>query len=288
MSALCCIRRLLVLLLLIFCAAPSPGQEDLQTEPRYISAAPSVTEILYALGVDDRIVAVSDFCRYPSGAQSKPAIGNLLDIHYEHLLRLRPTRVFAIDHQRDLVDFCRKQSIPLTAVQNAALSDIQNSILHIGAVVGRTEKARALAAPLAPDRTPPSPAVPALLVVERMNAQAEAVTEVFAAGADTFYDELMTLTGLTNVITSSQPPYAQISREGILSLKPEVIIELIPDNEAARPDRARRIWEQSFLEPFLPETLYIALVTDYAVIPGPRIVRLLEDFTTIRKQALTP
>ena len=82
-------RRLLLLLSLALAAGPSHAAPP----ARIISTAPSITEILYALGLGDRVAAVTRFCRYPPEAQVKPKIGDYINPNLEAMAALRPDLV---------------------------------------------------------------------------------------------------------------------------------------------------------------------------------------------------
>src|SRR5258705_10652755 len=69
---------------------------------RIVSTLPSTTEMLFALGLGDRVVGVSDFCRYPPQAMSLPKIGNVLRPDFERILMLRPNLVVITDRNPEL------------------------------------------------------------------------------------------------------------------------------------------------------------------------------------------
>ena len=62
---------------------------------RIVSLAPSVTEILFALGAGDRVVGVTDFCSYPAEAASRARIGGLINPDIERIVSLRPDLAIA-------------------------------------------------------------------------------------------------------------------------------------------------------------------------------------------------
>jgi len=79
-------------LIFVLCAAAAMGA----AEPRRIvSTSPSITEMLYALGLGDRVVGVTTYCHYPPEAARKPKIGNYLQPNLETILALRPDLVVA-------------------------------------------------------------------------------------------------------------------------------------------------------------------------------------------------
>ncbi|MBI4874857.1 MAG: ABC transporter substrate-binding protein, partial [Acidobacteria bacterium] len=63
---------------------------------RIVSTAPSVTEILFALGLGERVVGVSTFCRYPAAAAKLPKVGTFINPSIEPILALKPDLVIVI------------------------------------------------------------------------------------------------------------------------------------------------------------------------------------------------
>ena len=71
---------------------------------RIVSTAPSITELLYALGLGDRVVGVTRFCRYPPEARWKPKIGDYTSPNLEAIAALRPDLVIVQTNPVHLAD----------------------------------------------------------------------------------------------------------------------------------------------------------------------------------------
>jgi iron complex transport system substrate-binding protein len=67
---------------------------------RIVSLAPSVTEVLYLIGADDRLIGVTTHCDWPEDAKRKPKIGSLLNPGYEMILAARPDLIIASTAER--------------------------------------------------------------------------------------------------------------------------------------------------------------------------------------------
>ena len=80
-------KRILSVLVILFClAAPAFGASP----ARIVSLAPNITEILYDLGLEDRVVAVTDYCDYPPAVKSKPRVGGLTNASPRAIAEARP------------------------------------------------------------------------------------------------------------------------------------------------------------------------------------------------------
>ncbi|MFW5918896.1 MAG: cobalamin-binding protein [Halanaeroarchaeum sp.] len=112
-----------------------------------VSLAPSNTEILYRLGVGDRIVATTAHCDYPEGALEKPSIGGWIDPDVESVREFSPDLVIASDDLQDrVVDRLSEGGYPVLQVSPHTLGEVYESIEAIGEAVNRAEEARKLVA----------------------------------------------------------------------------------------------------------------------------------------------
>ena len=112
---------------------------------RIISAAPSNTEILYALGLGESVVAVTRFCDYPEDAKTKPNIGGWIDVNYEKLKSFNPDLVIASSFvQNKIVTELKKQGIKVLQVDPLSINDVYESIRRIGEVTGTAIQAEKL------------------------------------------------------------------------------------------------------------------------------------------------
>ncbi len=80
-------KRILAAAVILFClASPAFGAAP----SRIVSLAPNITEILYELGLGERVVAVTDFCDYPPAVKSKPRVGGLTNASPRAIAEARP------------------------------------------------------------------------------------------------------------------------------------------------------------------------------------------------------
>jgi iron complex transport system substrate-binding protein len=110
---------------------------------RIVSLAPSNTEIVYDLGLGDKLVGVTDYCDYPPEAMEKEKVGGYSDINIEKVISLEPDLVLAEDiHKTDIIPALERAGITCYALIPHDLDEIMNSILVIGQLTGATEKAQ--------------------------------------------------------------------------------------------------------------------------------------------------
>src|SRR5882724_7574939 len=120
------VRRAFLILLAAALLVAAPPQ-------RIVSTAPSITELLYALGLGDRVVGVTRFCRYPPEAQSKPKIGDYTAPNLEAIAALRPDLVVIQTNPMKLADRLATLKLHVLEVNQDSIAAIYKSIHDVGA-----------------------------------------------------------------------------------------------------------------------------------------------------------
>ena len=244
---------------------------------RIVALAPSNTEILFALGAEDRIVAVDQWSDHPPAAKTKPRISPFSP-SLEQIVKLRPDLILAAHGSAEPVLPLDRQGVKVLVLAPRTLEDVYRNMLLIGRIVeaeGRAKRLvdgmrRRVAAVLAKVRGAPRPKV----FVELDGSDP---IRPFTAGPGSFVDLLVQLAGGANVAASSRTAWPQLSLEELLRADPDMIIlahELVtmnpqtPQTMARRPGwRLLRAVREGSIYPIEGELLSR---------PGPRIVEGLE------------
>jgi len=278
-----------MLLLICLCA----GERVKQASPfhhhfsRIISFAPSITETLFALSLGDRVVGVSSFCKYPPEVERIPKVGGYTDPNYETVLRLKPDLAILLQEHLQMVDFLKKNEIDYILVDNHDLSSILKSFILIGKKCGKSEKADSLVERIrsamfrdsAGNTSPPK----VLICVDRYDQGCGKINNAYAAGNETFYSDLLKMTGMDNVVSGSKIAYPQISAEGIIIMNPDIIIDIAMRPGAGASEKSKKDWQSLPMVSAVKNNLVFCLEGDYLTVPGPRILQTLSDFRKIRK-----
>jgi iron complex transport system substrate-binding protein len=266
---------------------PSPTPPLSHAPTRIISLAPSITEILFDLGLGDKVVGVTRYCDYPPEAKSKDKVGGYLDVNYEAVLALQPDLVIHIAQHEEARGRLEELGIKTVAVDHSRVNGIVNSILTIGKACGVPGLARKQVKEL---KTRLSKVVsgynfnftPRVLVAVGRSLEPGASGEIYVSGRDGFYDDLIRLAGGQNAYSDETLKFPALSAEGVAQIDPDVIIEMIPDlgpDEDMEALLAR--WNDiPGLRAVKNGRVYI-LGGDHVVIPGPRFVQLLEEMAAL-------
>jgi iron complex transport system substrate-binding protein len=250
----------------------SPSPVPVAAE-RIVSLAPSVTEILYTLGLGSRLVGVTRFCSYPPDVVNKARVAGFTDVNYEAVLRVRPDLVILPADKTDNRVRLERLGLAVLPLDIRTLAGVMDSMTLIGRRVGRREEARAardvLLAGLEAARTRAAGRTSPRVLFSVMHAERglEAVTEINAVGRDGFYSELIRAAGGRNVYEGGLA-FPRLSREALIFLDPEVIIDVIPDGRDR--EAILRKW-QNLVSVSAVRNGRIHLFTDVAdTVPGPR------------------
>lgn len=257
---------------------------------RIISLAPSITETLFALGLGQQVIGVTNFCTYPPAVKALPKVGGYVDPNYEMIVSLKPDLVVLLKEHVAAEAFLKNAGIRCLAIDNHNLSAICSTFITIGRICNRTKAADSIVTAIrtemvVDDSTTVRPPK-VLLCVGRDNVGGKIISSIYAAGPKTFYNDLITAAGGQNVLTSSNLEYPQIAAEGVIQLAPDIIIEMIDPSTTVLVAQAQGDWNN--LKGLIKQGTSIAVLkNDYVTIPGPRIVLTLRDFKSIinRKQS---
>lgn len=247
---------------------------------RIVSLAPSITETLFELGLSDRIVGVTRYCVFPAEARQKPQIGGYYDPNYEALSAARPDLVVTLPEHVEVRKELQKLGLKTLTVDHRSVPAILSSILTIGEATGRPERASEIHQSLrnriqklsARHSNRARPRV--LISIGRMAGDAS-MSRITVCGRGGYFEELIGLAGGVNAY-EGEIPFPALSAEGVLATNPDVIIDLWPDlrEKGIDPETVRRQWTSI---PGLKARMHV-IGESYAMIPGPRVVLLLEDF----------
>lgn len=249
----------------------------LPTPPRRIvSLAPNITEILFALGADEETVGVTLNCNYPERVKEKARVGNYISLDFERILSLKPDLIIATGagNTRETVDRLERLGIPTYVVFPKKFDDVLKSILHIGQIVHREEKARSIIQEMKErkqrviERTDSLPRPRVFLQIGE--------SPLVTVGKGSFADDLIRLAGGENIAGEERQMYPRFGREEVLRRSPEVII-ISTMNPKGDYDRVKSEWNQWKAIPAVKEGRIHLIHSDLIDRPSPRIIEGLEE-----------
>lgn len=255
---------------------------------RIVSLSPHVTETLFAIGAGKSVIAVTDYCDYPLEAQALPKVGGFINPNLEAIVALEADLVILLASQQQTNRQLNQLGINTLTVNNRTLADIQSSIASIGQASGHPVAAtrllermsqRIAIIRLTVDQQPK----PRVMITISHHLGSNIIDTIYIAGQHDFYNDLLSIAGGKNAYQRTYPKVPSLSLEGILTLNPDIIIDIFPeadDHTASLLDIHSQWMALTSINAVQHEKVHL-IQADYATIPGPRVVLLLERFARL-------
>jgi len=200
---------------------------------RIVSLAPSVTEILFAIGADPRVVGNTRFCNYPPEAADLPEIGGFSasSISIEAIVGLEPDLVIAgTARQQPVVEQLEQLGVPVVVLAPASVDAVYASILQVGVLTGNSDEAMQVVATMQDRIAAVADVVATIPDTERPTVYWEVFNDpLTTTGPNTFIGQMMALIGATNIFADASEDYPAISPETVFERNPQVILG--PDSQ---------------------------------------------------------
>jgi iron complex transport system substrate-binding protein len=250
---------------------------------RIVSHVPSITEMLFALGVGERVVGVSDYCDYPEEARSKISVGNYFNPSIENIVALEPDLVLTDGHSEDIKQLDELEPpINYMVIDPRDIDGVFEDLELLGQVTGSEGEAEELikgmqdsiAQVLALVEGAPRPRV--LFVIDATD-----LTFPWTAGQGSFIDAFITMAGGENIAAQAEGAWVQLSIEEIVNADPEIIILPAKHGTAfTSPETLMEhpVWQGTTA---VKEGGIFVIDDDLVSRSGPRIVQGLEELARI-------
>jgi len=248
---------------------------------KIVSLSPGHTEILYALGLEDKLVGVTEYCDYPEAARDKPKVGGYSTVDIERVVEIQPDLILATNiHKHEVIPALERLGLTVLNLYPKTLDEVLESITLIGEITGKGEEASLLV-------TEMSNRIEA--IIDKTDNLPEAQRpRVFyinwhdpfkTVGSDTRIHELIVRAGGVSIFPDITGYTVAISLEAVIEANPEVIIAGV--GMASGGDLPLQL---ALTEPRLKsvdarinDRIY-GIEVNLSGRPGPRIVDALEQF----------
>ncbi len=245
-------------------------------KPTVASLVPAATEILFAMGLQDQIVGVSNYDPDTPEREGIARVGDYLTADWEQLTTIRPQVLVIHRPKEEMAPVFRERAsrlgITLVDLHIDRLEEIYPVISKLGEAAAAEEAAQQLIARMRGElgeiqkQVEGRPRIRTLIVLDE--------TAKFTVGPRNFLDDLLTIAGGENVAADLEKDYPTIDREKLLALNPDAIIQLLPGAPEQVVTSARRFWEG------LPQLNAVANgkvfihSEPHLLLPGPRVTEV--------------
>jgi iron complex transport system substrate-binding protein len=243
---------------------------------RIISLAPSLTETVYALGADDRLVGDTDYCDYPPAAQKKPKVGGVIDPNLEQIVALRPDLVLVTkdSNRPETVRALENFGIPSYATAPRKVKDIITSTEKLAEVLNVSAAGKTVADDM--ERRLATLQSKLSGVPPRRVLFVVWMEPLISVGQDTFVADAIIKAGAVSIVDSSQD-WPQISMEEVAHLQPDFLVFAPSHTQTAAQsyESLANLPGWSILTAVREH--HIAVASDAIIRPAPRMISAIED-----------
>jgi iron complex transport system substrate-binding protein len=243
---------------------------------RIVSLAPSLTETIYALGLQDRLVGDTDFCDYPSDAQKKPKVGGGINPNLEEIASLHPDLVLVTNsfNRLETVRALDSLGIPSYDIDPHTVDEIVASTEKLAGVLGVPEAGKTLADDL---QRRLSALQTKLAALPQTKVLFVVWTEpLMSIGKGTFVADALRKAGASSIVESSRD-WPQMNLEEVVHLQPDFLIFPETHSDAGAHDFDTLALKPGWRLLDAVHNRRFAVVSDAVIRPAPRIVSVIED-----------
>lgn len=250
---------------------------------RIVSLSPANTEILFALGLDEKIVGVTEYCTYPEAALSKEKIGGFSTVNIEKVSVLNPDLIVAADgNSEETVSHLRELGFTVITINADTIDTTLDDILLLGKATGADDEAEALVSSMKEDLAE---------IAEKTSAEEKPTIlhcmwtdPLWVSGSGTFQDEMITAAGGVNA-AADEGGWVALTMEKFLTMNPDIIVVDSGNGMGVGADDALRDFflkdpRMQSLSAVQNEQVYV-VNADIIDRGGPRIVEGVEALAEI-------
>lgn len=295
---------LLLLLLLLALAGCSAGKDKQNTEDlvrpsqlsltddlgrevvlkgkpeRLVSLAPSNTEMLFALGLEERIVGVSEYCNYPEAALEKAKAGTFSEPNLELIVSLNPDLVVAGHFHEEKLARLEELGINVLVINPSTIEEIYGALELLGKAAQVEENARQLILQMRGRIQAVKDQLAHLPAKKRVYYEVYA-DPLMSVGRTSVIHEIIESAGGYNIFADVEMPYPKVSAEAIVDRDPEVII--FPNYHGTEGFLANELLNRPGWESIraVRDGRVVGVSPDKFSRPGPRVVEAVEELAVI-------
>ena len=238
--------------------------------PRSATLVPAVSQNIFAIGADENLIANSRFCNIPEGAKKKIKIGGFIDPDYEKILAIKPDIVIVSKTNDSRIEKrLKKLGIKSFVLHGEGIEFISADVRMLGKLFQKEEMANKIADEFD------------ALVSQNSdvgkNRKAIFMFGKMASGKGSFVGDLMKACGLKNCADSIGSPWSEVSKEFVLTARPEIIFVEVADNTARQSAekfyKSDPIWRTT---PAVKNNAIYYIPRDLVIIPSVNVLEALK------------
>lgn len=264
------------LLLLIFLSL------NLLANERIVTLAPSINEIIFALGLGDDVVANTQFCDFPEESKSKEKLGGYSSVSLEKLLKVKPTVIIAQDYDLKLISNLNELNLKTRTYKTATIEDIKNTILDLGNYFHKEAKAKELVDNINKELDSLKNIIENKKILFVISPKKDLKNQIYVTGNNIYFEDILKASANQNAYFSTSSMQPVVNAEKVVNMNPDIIILLgaFFENKPEELAQVVQAWKQIPTNASKQENIYV-IAKEYSGIPSHRVEYFIKDFRKI-------
>lgn len=247
---------------------PAPPSTTYNCE-KILTMSPSVTDTVWALTLGKKVIATDKFSAWPEKVKKLPKVGGFLDPNIEQIATLKPSVVIIPESAGKTIASLEKLGIRTMSVDHSTLDGVEKSFTKIASACGIPKKGEKLLQTFKSQLVAtPSEHKPTILMVVSREMTDNGMRNIIAVGNDKLLSEIISRAGGKNALIGARA-YSMIQREKIVTLQPDIVVDVSLSSDS--DEDVKNAWKNSDIQGKI-----VVVNKQWAVIPGPRMIQLLD------------
>ena len=264
-----------LIFILLFCI-------NLLGDSRIITLSPSINEIVFALGLGDKIVANTLYCNYPEESKSIKKIGGYASISLEKLIASKPSVVIAQNYDQKLLKDLERLEINTLIFKTDTLASIKKTIKVLGDYFKKEDRAEELISNIDNGLASLGEIIKDKKVLFVISPRKSLTNQIYVTGNNLYFEDIILASENRNAFFSTSLVQPIVNTEKIIDMNPDIIVLLAPliEGQFKAQDALKEAWKELPTNASKTGNIYM-VAKHYAGIPSHRVVNFIDDYKEI-------
>ena len=254
----------------------------LNANEKIITLSPAINEIVFALGLGDKVIANTDFCDFPIESKKIEKVGGYGSVSLEKVLKLNPSTIINQSYDKKLNQDLSSLGFKTLVYNSNNIEDIEFTIRDLGDKFDKNIEAKKLNDDIENSLKSIENIIKNQKILIVISPQNTLSSQIYVAGNFVYFEDIIKKSQNQNAYQSSLKSQPVINSEKIISLNPDIIVLLAPflENEETKQEDMKKMWEKLPINASKQKNIYI-IDKLYSGIPSHRVKNLIDDFKEI-------
>ncbi|RXI25010.1 ABC transporter substrate-binding protein [Aliarcobacter trophiarum] len=266
-------KKLLYLLLLL---------NFLYATERIITLSPAINEMVFALGLGDKVIANTEFCDFPQESKNIEKVGGYGSVRLEKVLKLNPSVVINQSYDTKLNLDLKALGFKTLVYNSDNIEDIKFTIEDLGDKFDKKIEAKKLNKDIDNSLKSIENIIKNKKILIVISPQNTLSSQIYVAGNFVYFEDIIKKSQNKNAYFSNLKSQPVINIEKLIGLNPDIIILLAPflENEIKEQEKMKKMWKKLPINASKQQNIYI-IDKLYSGIPSHRVKNFIDDFKEI-------